>query len=415
MRDRRLTVSSDGYRHRVNRYRLSPLSAREAVGLDVLIAAGVGGVGVWRELAQEPEVARLVPLPVQWRVAVQIVGALLLLRRRQSPFQVGIGTAVLCLLAPTQSAPFAAYSIAAHGTGRRRVIAGIAAIVLAFYLGGQIWRQQDPLAAGFVIGFGAVLGLYVHARRALLTAAVDRAEAAEREQYWRSEQAAATERSRLAGEMHDVLSHRLNLLLLQAGALAQTVQDPPTRRAVEDLRASGALALGELRDVFGALASTPASGIEDRAAEQESTLGPELAELTRQCRESGVALTMTEVNLPERLSPTISRTALRVVQEGLTNAAKHAAGSPVDVRVVGSDSGITISVINIRDASEVDDVVRQSGGGRGLTGLRERTELVGGSLVSASRPEGGFEVSAWLPSMPGRALDPRCRPRITAR
>jgi len=366
--------------------------------LDVLIAAGVGCLGVWRELSQEPDVIRLVPLPVQIRVGVQILGAVLLLWRRQVPFAVGLGTAVLCLLAPTQSAPVAAYSVAAHGAGRRRVFAVIGAIALAFYLGGEIWRQEDPFAAGFVIGFGAVLGLYVRARRELLVAAVDRAEVAEREQQWRSERAVALERSRLAGEMHDVLSHRLSVLLLQAGALAGSVQDPGVRRAIEELRANGAVALGELRDVFGVLAPAVTSG-PDQVAD-DSSLGLELADLVRQWQSTGTTLSFTELDLPERLSPTIGRTAFRVVQEGLTNAAKHAAGSPVDVRVTGTESGITISIVNTAAATTADDLVRQSGGGRGLVGLEERTRLVGGSLTSAPRQEGGFEVHAWLPTRP---------------
>ncbi|MET0864539.1 MAG: ATP-binding protein, partial [Nakamurella sp.] len=106
----------------------------------------------------------------------------------------------------------------------------------------------------------------------------------------------------------------------------------------------------------------------------------------------------TETDLPERLSPVISRTAFRVVQEALTNAAKHAAGSPVDVRVTGAESGINISVINTADATVVDELVRQAGGGRGLAGIEERAQLVGGTLTSAPRPAGGFEVSAWLPT-----------------
>jgi signal transduction histidine kinase len=204
--------------------------------------------------------------------------------------------------------------------------------------------------------------------------------------------------------MHDVLSHRLSVLLLQAGALAGTVQDPGVRRAIEELRANGAVALGELWDVFGVLAPAVETG--SKQATDDSSLGLELAELVRQWQSTGTSLSFTEIDLPERLSPTIGRTAFRVVQEGLTNAAKYAAGSPVDVRVTGTESGISISVVNTAAATTVDDLVRQSGGGRGLAGLEERTRIVGGSMTSAPREEGGFEVHAWLPTRPQSTAGP---------
>jgi len=385
----------------VNRHRLTPLSAREAVALDVAIAVAVGGIGVWRELSQEPEIIRLVQLPVQLRVAVQLVAAALLLWRRQYPYAVGIATAALCLLAPTQSAAVAAYSASAHGSDRRRVFAVIGAILVAFYLGGQVWRLADPFAAGFVIGFGAVLGLYVHARRALLAAAVERAETAEREQQWRAERAVAAERSRLAGEMHDVLSHRLSVLLLQAGALAGTVSDPVIRRAVDELRSSGAAALSELREVFGALApEVPTAGPTDKTGSTGSSLGEELAELVRQWTVTGAEICLDTDELPEGLSPTIGRTAFRVVQEALTNAAKYATGVPVVVRIAGAECGISISAVNGGTAAAVDALVRDAGGGRGLAGLAERIALVGGRFAAAPRPDGGFELTVWLPAQP---------------
>ena len=382
----------------VNRHRLTPLSAREAVALDVALAAAVGCVGVWRELSQEPEIIRLIPLPVQLRVAVQLIAAALLLWRRQYPYAVGFATAALCLLAPTQSAPVAAYSVAAHGTGRR-VFAVIGAILVAFYLGGEVWRLADPFAAGFVIAFGAVLGLYVHARRALLAAAVDRAETAEREQQWRSERAVAAERSRLAADMHDVLSHRLSVLLLQAGALAGTIEDPAARRAVDELRSSGAAALTELREVFWALAPVgPTEAAEDHIGSAGS-LADDLAELVREWRATGTDISLDVNGMPDALSPIIGRTAFRVVQEALTNAAKHAAGAQVQVRVAEAETGISICVVN-GVGTGVDALVRDAGGGRGLAGLAERIALVGGRFAAAPRQDGGFELTAWLPGQP---------------
>jgi len=338
----------------------------------------------------------------------------LLLWRRQYPYAVGIATAALCLLAPTQSAAVAAYSVAAHGSGRRRVVV-IGAILVAFYLGGEVWRLADPLAAGFVIAFGAVLGLYVHARRGLLAAAVDRAETAEREQQWRSERAVAAERSRLAGEMHDVLSHRLSVLLLQAGALAGTVSDPATRRAIDELRSSGAAALSELREVFGTLApAVHTAGPPDQPGAAAGSLGADLAELVQQWTSTGADISLVVDDLPDPLAPTIGRTAFRVVQEALTNAAKYATGAPVDVQVSGAETGISISVINLGSGATGDKLVRDAGGGRGLAGLAERIAMVGGRFAAAPRPGGGFALTTWLPGQPQLAGKTPVRPATGA-
>jgi signal transduction histidine kinase len=386
----------------VNRHRLTPLSAREAVALDVAVAVAVGCIGVWRELSQEPEVVRLVQLPVQYRVAVQLVGAALLLWRRQYPYAVGLATAALCLLAPTQSAPVSAYSVAAHGSDRRRVFVVIGAILVAFYLGGEVWRLADPFAAGFVIAFGAVLGLYVHARRALLAAAVERAETAEREQQWGAERAVAAERSRLAGEMHDVLSHRLSVMLLQAGALAGAISDPATRKAVDELRGNGVAALTELREVFGTFAPAESAGAGSTGPPDPpaSQLGEQLADLVRQWTATGADISLRTAELPAGLSPTVGRTAFRIVQEALTNAAKHAAGAPVVVRITDAEAGIGIWVVNSGTATGVDPLVRDAGGGRGLAGLAERVALVAGRFDATPSHDGGFELTAWLPGRP---------------
>jgi signal transduction histidine kinase len=107
----------------------------------------------------------------------------------------------------------------------------------------------------------ALLGLYLAARRRLVRELTDRAERAEREQYWLAERARAEERARLAVEMHDVVAHRATLMVLQAGALRMTAPDEATRTAAEALRATGCQALEELRDLLAVLRAPP-SGLD---------------------------------------------------------------------------------------------------------------------------------------------------------
>ena len=104
---------------------------------------------------------------------------------------------------------------------------------------------------------GPLLALYFDARRRLVQALTERAERAERERHLLAEQARAEERARLAGEMHDVVTHRVSLMVLQAGALRMTAPDEATRQAAEELRAAGCQALDELRDLVGVLRTAP--------------------------------------------------------------------------------------------------------------------------------------------------------------
>ena len=147
---------------------------------------------------------------------------------------------------------YAAYIPVLQTRNRRR---SIAAVVLLTII---VTRPWDPSVTVLMVGlgrtaFGPLFAMYVDARHRLVRALRERAERAEREQYLLAEQAIASERARIAGEMHDVVSHRVSLMVLQAGALRMTAPDDATRRAAEELRAGGCQALDELRDLVGIL------------------------------------------------------------------------------------------------------------------------------------------------------------------
>ncbi|WP_433473113.1 sensor histidine kinase [Spirillospora sp. CA-142024] len=251
-----------------------------------------------------------------------------------------------------------------------------------------------------VIG-GALLGMYAAARRRVLHALTERAERAERERHLLAEQARAEERARLAAEMHDVVAHRVTLMVLQAGALRVRAPDEPTRAAAEELRGTGCQALEELRDVIGLLRRDP-----EGAPAAVSEPLPDLSALVADSAAVGVPVELAEHGDPPSASPAVGRTAYRIVQEGLTNARKHAPGAAVEVDVRYRTDGVTLTVRNAAPSREPDAELAASGSGMGLAGLRERVELIGGTFT-AGPDGGGFRVEASLPAyVPVPAPDP---------
>ncbi len=285
----------------------------------------------------------------------------------------------------------AAYGVFYARDRRAALIAvGILSVIAA--------RPWQPSATVIAIGLlrtavGPLLGLYIIARRRLVQALRDRAERAEREQYLLAEQARAEERARLAGEMHDVVTHRVSLMVLQAGALRMTATDEATRQAAEELRAAGCQALDELRDLVGILRSAP-----DGA---EAPSAADFAALVAESTAVGTPVELIEDGDPALASPVVSRTAYRVVREALTNVRKHAPGAPVTVRVSYDPAQLRLTVRNGPPTSRsglADPVLAGTGSGLGLAGLRQRMELVHGSLRAGPEPDGGFCVEVVLPA-----------------
>ena len=244
-------------------------------------------------------------------------------------------------------------------------------------------------SGGGVLLYTAVLvaiGMYTGTRRELIASKRAQVEQAEREQQLRVAQGQAAERQRIAREMHDVLAHRISLVTMYSGALAYRDDLSPqqTRGIAETIRENATLALTELRGVLGSLRGEDG----DRP---QPTLA-DLPGLIADNRTAGLRIEFSGVTL-EGLSPAVSRHAYRIVQEGLTNARKHAPGSKVEVRLSGDpDSGLRIELrnpVNGRGAAI-------PGGGYGLLGLAERTSLVGGWTKHGIRDD-VFQLEAWMP------------------
>ncbi|MFB9628080.1 sensor histidine kinase [Nonomuraea helvata] len=290
-------------------------------------------------------------------------------------------------------APFAA-SLAAYGPlyfcrdSRRRAFVALIAFTVVV---ARPWEPSILLItiALLRIAVGPLLALYFDARRRLVRALTERAERAEREQHLLAEQARAEERARLAGEMHDVVTHRVSLMVLQAGAMRMTAQDEETRRQAEELRVAGVQALDELRDLVGILRAEP------EGDESPSVSG--FADLVAESTAVGVPAELVEEGDPGLASPLVGRTAYRVVREALTNVRKHAPGARVTVRVAYDKSQVRLAVTNTAPTAR-PDALAATGSGLGIANLRQRIEVVQGSLSAGSTRDGGFTLEATLPA-----------------
>ena len=336
-------------------------------------------------------------------LAAGLIACGLLWVRRRRPVHVAVAVALLSTISSFASAAaiLTLFTLAVHR--RFSVVAAVTALGIATF---PIYfmlhpESSDPVwaTALFVLLLtGGVIawGMFVRARRQLVQSLRERADRAEAEQQLRVEQARQHERARIAREMHDVLAHRISLLSMHAGALEFRPDAPPEdiARAAGVVRASAHQALQDLREVIGVLREEPLDGDPERP---QPTLA-NLPGLLDESREAGMHVSSDcRVEDLATVPAGVGRNAYRIVQEGLTNARKHAHGATVDVTLDGAaGTGLTVEVRN-RLALAGAAAAQIPGTGSGLIGLAERTSLAGGSLEHGRTPEGDFELRAWLP------------------
>ncbi|GAA2840775.1 sensor histidine kinase [Crossiella cryophila] len=278
-------------------------------------------------------------------------------------------------------------------------------VAAAAVLAARPWHPElAEITTGILLTLVPVLlGRHLLARRSLARAESERAERAATESRLLAEQARADQRVRLAGEMHDVLTHRVSLMVLQAGALRMTAPDEATRQAAEDLRAAGCHALDELRDLVGILRTLPAKSANGEAAvEAPATALPDLTALVAETVSVGIGVDLVQDGSPVHTSPVVGRTAFRIVQEALANVRKHAPGTQVRVQVRYGADRVWLSIRNTAPPRPPTPIhLPKSPGpatGGGLLGLRQRVALVSGTINAGPRPDGGFSVDAILPA-----------------
>ena len=303
--------------------------------------------------------------------------------RRRWPF--GLGLASVPIVAFSSSAGFAGLIVLFTVAAYRRwqlafLVAGLQLAMFPVYRAVQPDDDSLPPLAFFVIqtlAYAAIVawGMFIRGRRQSRRERVRHAEA---EQELRVEQVRYAERTRIAREMHDVLAHRISLLSLHAAVIRASAH-----QALEDLRA----VIGVLRD-----------GPDGEAPQPPQPTLAALPGLLEESRAAGMLL-HAEIRLADlaAVPDAIGRHALRIVQEALTNARKHATSAAVDVLVEGAPGeGLTIEVRNSAPVLAAGES-EIPGAGTGLVGLAERVTLSGGSLVHGLDEAGDFQLRAWLP------------------
>ena len=380
--------------------------ARRGPGLAVR-AGVIGAIGaltaatIWGEFSSHTTTSLLV-----LDITVGVVACALLPVLLRWPVPGALALAALAAVSPA-AIPAATVGTLHVAEWRRFTVAagvGAAGVVAGAVQG--LWRPVGGLpyiwwlvlvaaVEAALVGWGQL----TQARRALIASLQDRVRRAEAEQGRRVAEARAAERTRIAREMHDVLAHRLSLLATYAGAIEYRPDAPPEQvaRAAGVVRAGAHQALDELREVITVLREDDAGG--DAAQRPQPGLA-DLPRLVEESRDAGARVQLDDrVPDPAALPGAAGRTAYRVVQEGLTNARRHAPGEPVQVVIDGRPGGgLLIDIRNplVNGHATVGAGPVIGGSGTGLIGLTERVRLAGGELDHQAA-DGEFRLSARLP------------------
>ncbi|WP_425269814.1 sensor histidine kinase [Kitasatospora cineracea] len=330
-------------------------------------------------------------------LAVAALGCAALALRRRFPFPVLLLTLPIAFTQDDIAlAPLIALFTLAERSRNRRFLALCAlgaalAASIPWSLGGPFEVSRTLTLVAFVYSLAtaaaAVLfGQLVQTRRDLERQMAETEEAREHERVLHSQAVLARERAQLAREMHDVVSHQVSLIAVRAGALQVSTGDDDARDAARTIRSLSVTTLDELRTMVRLLR---ASGGRDT----ELTPQPTLADLHRLVDASGID-TRLSGELPAALTAPAQRALYRTVQEALTNARKHAPGATaaVDLWQDGTEVGVTVT-----NSAPTRPSLPLPGSQQGLIGLRERAELLHGTLESGPTPDGGYRVSLRVP------------------
>ena len=373
-----------------------PRSRRGAL-LDGAVAAGLWLVGLY-EVLLDPLAEDVVGGPLWLNLLAVTAGTVPLAWGRRWPFWVSLvifgsigaralGSEPLELYAPPIAALVATYTVASYAPLRDALLAAVFAALslsLAVVNGSGTDAAPDPLASAILYGSVWLVGRVVGVRN-------ERARQLHEDRDRHAAEAVAEERARIAREMHDAVSHSLAAIVMQsAGAQNIIDRDPERARAsLASIEATGRRGLVEMRKMLGLLGET----------DSEAALVPQpgldgLEELVASVRDSGLRVDLRVEGERRPVPGSVDVSAYRIVQESLTNVMKHAGARSVQVLVDYRPETLTVQVVD-------DGVGPGAGGGadgpgRGLAGMRERVQLLGGSLEAGATGT-GFGVSARLP------------------
>ena len=371
---------------------------------DILLALGLSALSIVVVQAGARDIGSVEPVSV----ALLLLQTLPLAFRRFAPwavFAVSAGATAAHAMLATESLStslgslIALYSVADQSERQRSVLAALA---LGIGLGAIIFSKAPmPAALGallqaeLAVFVSWILGTWSRERRAYIGTVEDRAARAERDRQLEAERAVASERQRIARELHDVVSHQVSVIVIQAGAARRSLGRRPddVATAVSAIEVAGRQALTDMRRMLGML-----SGPDTR--DGDSTLAPlprldQLGTLVDTVSATGVRVGLSIEGEPRALDPAVDVAAYRIIQEALTNVLKHASGSDAQVRVAYEPASLRIEIENVGSTRSMDLPARE-GEGHGLIGMRERASMLGGELEAGPTPT-GFRVIARLP------------------
>jgi signal transduction histidine kinase len=304
---------------------------------------------------------------------------------------------------PVAGVPVALYAVAVHRPKKTSVLALLAAVVpiglsasVAFRVNDTVANQLYSFVPNFIFLVIATVGAWGAGR--VTRASKQHVEELERERETVRE-AVAAERSRIARELHDIVSHAVTAIVLQAAGASRVAKTnfAQVTQSLAHIESTGKQAMAELRRLLGVLeASTTGS------ATGFDELGPQpgladLPILLTSLRETGMPVTVHVEGTPRNLDPSIDLAAYRIVQEGLTNVLKHAGVSSYPhLRLAWDDNRLLIQIDNDINAAAANRGQALSVG-RGLAGLRARAQAAGGRLHAGPHHNGGYRLTATLP------------------
>ena len=285
----------------------------------------------------------------------------------------------------------AVYSAAAHLSDRELPVAValmVAAVAVHDLRDPQIQTFGDAIWTTILWTLTFLVGLGMRSRQAQTRALENEADKLRKERETAAVEAAAEERRRIARELHDIISHSLGVVVLQAGAAEQVLERDPDRArdALRSIRSSGLAAIDEMGALLGLV-----RGDAETSLEPQPSLA-DLKALVATTAEAGLRVELSIEGVPRALPAAIELSAYRIIQEGLTNSLKHA--GPVAARIIVSYRPTELAV-EVTD--EGGSATHGFGSGRGLAGIRERVAVFGGRLQVGPRPNGGWSLRAAFP------------------
>jgi len=328
----------------------------------------------------------------EWTIALTIIGALGIFARHRYPMASLLVSIPGLFIADGVIAPVVAvYSLALKGAGKRVMIPTLIVVNFGYW---SFWREWPSLRFATLIvtyslalSFGAVVtGMLVRTRRQLSDSIGQLQEAQAQDMERVARDVRSSERAELAREMHDVVSHQVSLIAVQAGALQVTATDPESAKAGRVIRTLAVRTIEELRQMVSILR---VSG----AGPQELTPQFTIGDIDNLVTESGLEVELN-VDVPDGLSASVQRAVYRAVQEGLANSRRHAPGAPVRVNCSSSSKTLQLTVENDPPTMRPQEPPSTR---HGHVGLAERAELIGGSFEAGPTAEGGYLIRLLVP------------------